>query len=110
MGNSLKVLNPPPAQDGSEQTGVDAVRVAKDVNSKIMKIYGKFLSEDGSAVDYDGIAASNEFQDWKATLQQLHNVCKFLHGRHFICTNILTEIITGSAGAAFSRRTHGLFH
>lgn len=75
MGNSLKVLNPPITQGGPEPASADAVRVAKDVNLKIMRIYGKFLSEDGSAVDYDGIASSSEFQDWKETLRQLHNVC-----------------------------------
>lgn len=72
-----KVLNPAASNTKDENADaepLDAGRVAKDVNSKILRIYGKFLSEDGSAVDYGGIASSPEFAEWKKLLLSLHHV------------------------------------
>lgn len=72
---STKVLNAPTERDGANQAEpADLGKIAKDVNAKILRIYGKFLSEDGSAVDYEGIAKSQEFAEWKQLLQQLHHV------------------------------------
>jgi hypothetical protein len=73
---STKVLNAPvdkePSTSQASQT--DASKLAKELNAKILRMYGKFLSDDGSAVDYDGISKSAEFSEWKSLLQQLHNV------------------------------------
>jgi len=48
--------------------------LAAQINKSILKLYGKFLSDDGKAVDYKGLAASEEFQQFVADTQKLKSV------------------------------------
>eukprot|EP00186_Timspurckia_oligopyrenoides_P004184 CAMPEP_0182446372 /NCGR_PEP_ID=MMETSP1172-20130603/4158_1 /TAXON_ID=708627 /ORGANISM="Timspurckia oligopyrenoides, Strain CCMP3278" /LENGTH=310 /DNA_ID=CAMNT_0024642289 /DNA_START=234 /DNA_END=1166 /DNA_ORIENTATION=- len=54
---------------GSERTSSqngenDVLSVAKDLRSRIMTMYGMFLSEDGSSVNYAALKKSPEFEDY----------------------------------------------
>ena len=57
-----------------EETG----ELAKELNSKILKLYGKFLSEDGSEVDYSGMKNSPEFEDFVANTKSTW-ISPFIH-------------------------------
>ena len=52
----------------------DAKTVVEDVRRRILKLYDAFLSSDGRAVDYDGIAASNDFKDFVQASEELQRV------------------------------------
>lgn len=47
-------------------TVFSATVVGSDLRKKILHIYDRFLSGDGAEVDYDGIAASQEFKEYDA--------------------------------------------
>jgi len=63
-----KILNP----TKSRVPEVDATALAQQLHKVILKIYSKFLNEEGSAVDYEGIAASDEFIEFEETTSLLH--------------------------------------
>lgn len=45
--------------------------LGEQLRQMILKIYGKFLSEDGKKVNYEGIKASTEFGEYKELATQL---------------------------------------
>ncbi len=71
MGNKgAKILN----EGTAEQTDKSANTIAQELNTQILKLYGKFLNEQGTAVDYKGLGQSEEFQEFKHKTLLLHNV------------------------------------
>jgi len=71
MGNKgAKILN----EGTSEQTNKSANTIAQELNSQILKLYGKFLNENGTVVDYNGLGQSEEFKEFKNKALLLHNV------------------------------------
>ena len=52
----------------------DAKTVVEDVRRRILKLYDAFLSSDGRAVDYAGIAASDDFKDFVQASEELQRV------------------------------------
>jgi glutaredoxin len=52
----------------------DAKTVVEDVRRRILKLYDAFLSSDGRAVDYDGVAASDDFKDFVQASEELQRV------------------------------------
>ena len=48
-----------------------ATEVAEEMRRLILRLYGHFLSEDGSAVDYKGIGQSAEYKVRRNTAQAL---------------------------------------
>jgi len=53
---------------------VDTHSISQKLHKIILNLYGNFLNEDGSVVDYQGIANSEEFREFEQTTFQLHNV------------------------------------
>lgn len=51
-----------------------APAVADDVRRQILELYNEFLSTDGNAVDYDGIATSELFKRYVTTTTELQGV------------------------------------
>jgi hypothetical protein len=71
MGNKgVKILN----EGTAEPTDKSANIIAQELNSQVLKLYGKFLNDQGTAVDYKGLGQSEEFQDFKHKTLLLHNV------------------------------------
>lgn len=52
----------------------EAKIVVEDVRRRILKLYDEFLSEDGRAVNYDGIRASEGFKEFVAASEELQRV------------------------------------
>lgn len=52
----------------------DAKIVAEDVRGRILKLYDEFLSDDGRAVDYDGVRQSDGFKDFVEACEELQRV------------------------------------
>jgi len=51
-----------------------AVQVSQDLRRQVLKLYGKFLSEDGRKVDYAGMGRSQEFADFVEASAELQAV------------------------------------
>ncbi|KAK3244701.1 hypothetical protein CYMTET_45697 [Cymbomonas tetramitiformis] len=50
------------------------LEVAKTLQKTLLKLQGKFLAEDGSGVDYQGLLKSSEFQEYKQMTGELREV------------------------------------
>jgi hypothetical protein len=71
MGNrGGKILN----EGEAEPTDKSANIIAQELNSQVLKLYGKFLNEKGTAVDYKGLGLSEEFKELKSKTLLLRNV------------------------------------
>jgi hypothetical protein len=72
MGNkSTKPLNIPSKDLQLRDLSIDPKLFSQELNSRIMKLYGTFLSSDGSTLDYEGLARSSEFAEFRQKAQLL---------------------------------------
>jgi hypothetical protein len=51
-----------------------AAHLAKNLNKTVLKLYGSFLSEDGTLVDYKAMKSSEGFQDFASQTSHLKKV------------------------------------
>lgn len=71
MGNKgVKILN----EGTADPTDKSANTIAQELNSQVLKLYGKFLNDQGTAVDYKGLGQSEEFKEFKHKTLLLHTV------------------------------------
>lgn len=53
---------------------VEALSVINDIHQAISSVYSEFLSEDGSAFDYNAFSSSDAFQGVQASLERLQSI------------------------------------
>lgn len=79
FSSALIVLNDPepgaPSSSSDDRAeAVTAETIASQLNAQVLACYGAFLSDDGRAVDYAGMAQSPEFAAYAAATRQLRRV------------------------------------
>merc|ERR1712126_773471 len=71
MGNTMNILNKSPSDSTSNTSASD---VAASLQRMILRLKGKYLSEDGKSVDYQGLRNDDLFLEFENHVDQLYTV------------------------------------